>query len=487
MDRREFIKGMAVGALVFSLPGISWGAPGQAGKKPNILIMLSDDQGYSDLSCFGSKYIKTPNLDKLADQGMKFTDFYACGPICSPSRAGLMTGRIPTRCGVYSYIPADTDKEKDAPMHLPATEVTIPQLLKKQGYSTCHVGKWHLSHLSGSGTGTKEQASQPQPKDFGFDHSYGTTNNALPSHLNPKNFALNGKPVGPLKGYSCQLVVDEGIRWMKERKDKDNPFFMYLCFHEPHERVAAPQEMVDRHEGTNDKVKTYFACIENMDDAAGRLLKYLDQSGLAENTIVLFYSDNGSRRKDQNVPLRGAKPDLWEGGMRVPAIIRWPGHVKPGSVCLEPAGGVDILPTLCAITGAQAPMDRKLDGTSLLPLFSLGKIERKVPLFWFLYKSAPAVAMRDGDWTLVGYISKPGHLAHGITPAAMEYIKKAKLQKFELYNIREDIGQSKNIAKEKPEILEKMKKQMIDLYTEVVAEGPTWTWDGAKPARGEKK
>jgi len=493
MERREFIKGMAIGAVVFSIQDISWAAPGESGRKPNIVVMLSDDQGYSDMSCFGSEYIKTPNLDKLAEQGMKFTDFYAAAPICSPSRAGLMTGRIPTRSGVYSYIPADGDKEKDAPMHLPATEVTIAQLLKKQGYSTCHVGKWHLSHLSGAGSGTKEQASQPQPKDFGFDHSYGTTNNALPSHKDPTNFLMNGKPVGPLKGYSCQLVVDEGIRWIKERKDKDNPFFMYVCFHEPHVPLASPPELVERHKDfkctekmTDENKKkmealmpTYFANVENMDLAAGRLLKHLDEAGLSDNTIVLFYSDNGSRQHLDNVPLRGEKADLWDGGMRVPAVIRWPGHVKAGTICREPAGGVDILPTFCEIAGIQQPKDRKIDGTSLLPLFSSGKIERKVPLFWFLYKSAPAVAIRDGDWNLVGYINKPeSRLAHGITPAAMEYIKNAKLEKFELYNIREDIGQTKNLAKEKPEILEKLQKKMTDLYNEVVAEGPTWKWNG---------
>jgi len=376
-------------------------------------------------------------------------------------------------------------------MHLPRTEVTIAQLLKGQGYATCHLGKWHLSHLSTGAKAGKGQASQPQPKDFGFDHSFGTTNNALPSHLDPRNFVMNGKPVGPLKGYSCQIVVDEGIRWLKERQDKDNPFFMYVAFHEPHEKLASPPELVERHKGytcteqmteenrrrTEAHMPVYFANVENMDLAAGRLLKHLDDAGLSDNTIVLFYSDNGSRHRLCNMPLRGAKADVWDGGIRVPAIIRWPGQVKAGTVCQEPVGGVDILPTLCGIAGAQAPKDRKIDGVSLRPLFSGGRIAREVPLFWFLYKAAPAVAMRDGDWTLVGYLGKPtSRLAHGITPAAMDYIKTAKLERFELYNLREDIAQKKNLAKVRPEILAKMTQQMTDLFAEVVAEGPTWEW-----------
>ncbi|HBC85379.1 MAG TPA: arylsulfatase [Lentisphaeria bacterium] len=491
MDRREFIKTISASALICTLPSFSW-AEGKGSQSPNILFMLTDDQGYNDLSCYGSKNIKTPNLDKLAAQGMRFTDFYSASPLCSPSRAGLMTGRTPSRCGIYTFLPADGDKNAaESPMHLPGTEITISQLLKKKGYSTCHLGKWHLSHLKIEGW-KGPHPDQPQPKDFGFDYSFGTTNNALKDHKDPGNFVRNGKKVGNLQGYSSQIVVDEGIKWLNGRNDKSNPFFMYLCFHEPHEIVAAPQEMVDRHEGNNDKVKTYFACIENMDDAAGRLLKHLDESGLAENTIVLFYSDNGSRSSmskaaNTNSPLRGMKADIWDGGIRVPGIMRWPGKIKPGSECSEPVGAIDMLPTFCDITGATVPNDRKLDGTSITPLFEGKNITRKNPLFWHLYGSTPAAAMRDGDWKIVGYSTKPGQrLEPCFNEEAMKFIKQAKLVNFELYNIRTDIAETKDVSAGNPAIFEKMKKSLLDRFTEVVAEGPTWTWDGTKPARGKK-
>ncbi len=482
MDRRTFIKTVSACTLMYTLPSFSW-AQEKGSKSPNILFMLSDDQGYNDLSSYGSNQVKTPNLDKLAAQGMRFTDFYAASAICSPSRAGLLTGRIPSRCGIYTFIPTDGDKFADeCPMHLPKTETTIAQLLKAKGYSTCHLGKWHLSHLR-AGTGRGAHADQPQPRDFGFDYSFGTTNNALPDHKDPNNFVRNGQRVGKLEGYSSQLVVDEGIQWLKTRNDKNNPFFMYLCFHEPHERVAAPPEMVDRHEGT-EKVKTYLGCIENMDDAAGRLLKYLDEAGLAENTIVLFYSDNGSRSSmskaaNTNSPLRDAKASLWEGGIRVPGMIRWPGKIKPGSESSEPVSALDMLPTFCEIAGAAVPKDRKLDGTSITPLFENKRINRKNPLFWHLYGSSPAAVMRDGDWKIVGYSIKPeGYLEPCFNEKAMKFLKQATLVKFELYNVRNDIAETKNVAAENPAIFEKMKKSLTDRFTEVVAEGPTWTWDG---------
>ena len=482
MDRREFIKTLSASAVVCTLPGISR-AQGTGSHPPNILLMVSDDQGYNDLSGYGSKNITTPHFDKIAAQGMRFTDFYAPSSICSPSRAGLMTGRFPSRCGIYTFIPADGDKFANvSPMHLARTEVTIPQLLKNRGYSTCHLGKWHLSHLNND-TWKGHHPDQPQPKDFGFDYSFGTTNNALPNHKNPQNFIRNGKKVGNLEGYSSQLVVAEGIQWLKQRGDKDKPFFMYLGFHEPHEIVAAPQEMIDRHVGTNENLKTYFACIENMDDAIGRLMDYLDETGLAENTIVLFYSDNGSRSSmskagNTNSPLRGEKSTLWDGGIRVPSIIRWPGKIRAGSECSEPVSALDLLPTLCEISGAQVPTNRKLDGVSIAPIFANKSITRKTPLFWHLYGSNPATAMRDGDWKIIGYTTRPGQrLEPCFNEEAMKFLKQATLVKFELYNVRNDISESKDVSSEYPVIFEKLKKNLTDLFNEVVAEGPTWIWD----------
>jgi arylsulfatase A len=273
MQRRDFLKGSAAGLAYLAASRSGWATPPATTPQPNILILLSDDQGYADLGCFGSPYLGTPNLDALAKQGVRFTDFYAAAPLCSPSRTGLMTGRIPSRCGMYSYI-----DDGDPTQHLPRQEVTIAQLLKAQGYDTCHLGKWHLSHLQNERS--KSPAPLPQPSDFGFDYSFGTTNNALPTHLNPVNSVRNGKSVGPLKGYSCQLVADEGIEWLNARKGADRPFFMYLCFHESHETVAAPPErvahygqvkvapkdpanerMAEQARKRQDTARTYLGCI----------------------------------------------------------------------------------------------------------------------------------------------------------------------------------------------------------------------------------
>lgn len=479
MQRRDFLRTSAAGLAYLAASRSGWALPPATTAPPNILIVLTDDQGYADLGCFGSPYLGTPNLDALAKQGVRFTDFYAAAPLCSPSRTGLMTGRIPSRCGMYSYI-----DDGDPTMHLPKQEVTIAQLLKAQGYDTCHVGKWHLSHLRDERW--KGSNPLPQPRDFGFDHSFGVTNNALPTHLNPVNFVRNGKSVGPLEGYSCQLVADEGIQWLKERAKADRPFFMYLCFNEPHETVAAPPDRVAHYAQVNvknsEKARTYLACIENMDDAVGRVLKHLDASGLAENTLVLFHSDNGSRDSmskvlGTNLPLRAQKASCYDGGIRVPGIMRWPGRIAPGSVCTEPVGAIDMLPTLCAVTGATKPADRPLDGTNLVPLLTGdGTVVRQKPLFWHFYNSRQ-VAMRDGDWSLVGFLeAPPNRLAHGLDAPAMAYLKTAKIERFELYNVREDIGQKKDLAAQEPERLRRMSEQLTALYKEVLDEGPVWTW-----------
>jgi len=250
------------------------------------VILLADDAGYSDFGCFGGK-AKTPNIDQLATEGLKLTDFHAAAPNCSPSRTGLLTGRYPSRVGVYSYIPEQ--KEGLHPMHMPNSEVTLAELLKKSGYQTAHVGKWHVSVL---------RSTQPQPSDQGFDYSFGTTNNAIPSHLNPVNFVRNGEPVGDVEGYACQIVVEDAIQWLNQ-KDEANPFFLYVAFHEPHDKIASPPEMVAQY-SEGKKRNEYLANIQNLDNAVGRLLERLDQLGHREDTIVLFASDNGSLHDASN-------------------------------------------------------------------------------------------------------------------------------------------------------------------------------------------
>lgn len=427
---------------------------------PNIVILMADDAGYSDFSCYGSEHIKTPHIDRLAGEGMRCTDFYAAAPNCSPSRTGLMTGRFPSRVGIYSYI------DPGSPMHLTRDEMTLASVLKPLGYQTCVTGKWHLSE-------ELEDKAFPSPADHGFDYWFCVHNNAKPSHKDPKNFVRNGTPVGKLEGYSCQIVVDEALKWLKGR-DKDKPFFLYIPFNEPHERIASPPELIAKHTGTA-KEKKYYANIENMDNAVGRVLAYLRESGLENSTLVLFTSDNGPKPPGSAAPLRGIKSDIWDGGIRVPGILRWPGHIKPGMVCTEPLGVVDVLPTVCEMTGAPLPAKRVIDGTSMLPVFKGEQLQRKTPLFWFFYRMAPAAAMREGDWMLIGYLEKPGYkFAHSLQAQDLPYIYTSKFERVELYNLREDIGQQHDVSKMNPERVERMKAAMNALHQNMLSEKPAW-------------
>lgn len=457
-----------------------------AAGKPNFLIILCDDLGYGDLACYGNKVIRTPNLDQLAAQGMKLTDCYSSAPVCSPSRTGLLTGRTPNRVGVYDWIP------DGHPMHMGRNEITVAALLKKAGYDTCHVGKWHCN-------GKFNSPEQPQPGDMGFDYWFSTQNNALPTHHNPKNFVRNGKAVGEIEGYSCQIVAAEGIQWLKSRTDKAKPFFLHVCFHEPHEQVESPPDLVATYPtARNHDEAEYFANVTNMDREVGRLMKTLDELGLADNTLVLFTSDNGpetllrypSARHSYGSPgpLRGMKLHIYEGGIRIPGIIRWPGHTTAGQVSSEPVCSTDILPTFCAMAGVAVPKDRPLDGTSFLPIFKGQPIKRTTPLFWDYYRalSTPKVAMREGDWKIVALWDGPEKPIGGnVNPGSMKLIKTAKLTSFELYNLREDLGEQHNLAASEPERLKKMSKKLVKKYVEVQKEGPTW--DVPEEAKGQKK
>ncbi|QDU09301.1 sulfatase [Gimesia aquarii] len=457
-----------------------WSAEKQSDSKPNIIVILCDDLGYGDLACYGHPQIKTPHIDRLASQGMRLTDCYASAPVCSPSRAGLLTGRTPNRVGVYDWIP------EGHPMHLKRDEVTIAQLLQKADYDTAHVGKWHCNGLFNS-------KKQPQPGDHGFQHWFSTQNNALPTHQNPNNFVRNGKPLGEIKGFSCQIVADEGIRWLKEWRAVDKPFFLHVCFHEPHERVASPPDLVKRYLDTTlyEDQAQYFANVANMDAAVGKLMKTLDELKLAENTLVFFTSDNGPEtlnrygkgsRRSWGTPgvLRGMKLHIYEGGIRVPGIIRWPGRIEAGQESNVPVSSVDMLPTFCEMVNISLPKNRELDGTSLLPLFAGNNdLQRSTPLFWNYYRanSTPRVAMREGDWKVVAHWSGPEgirRLGNNVNSISQEYIKNAKLTKFELYNLKEDISEQHNLAWQERERLNHLKKKLTQKYKEVQKEGPVW-------------
>ena len=420
--------------------------------RPNFIIILADDLGYGDLSSFGHPAIKTPHLDRLAAQGLKLTNCYAGMPVCSPSRAALMTGRVPQREGISEWIP------ENSPVHLKREAVTIARLLKGAGYATAMTGKWHLSATL--------DGSQPTPGHHGFDHWFATQNNALPSHENPNNFVRNGKPVGSLQGYSSTLIINEAIDWLGRRKAAQ-PYFLYVAFHAPHEKVATADAFVKQYTGLarNADEAQYFGNVAQLDHEVGRLLDALEASGQAKNTFIFFSSDNGpetlmryaaaNRSYGSAGKNRGMKLHLYEGGIRVPGIIRYPGAVKPGSTSDEPVRNTDLLPTLCDLAGVKPPSGRPIDGVSLRPLLQGQPLNRTAPLYW-QYDHAvtasdnnlpvPKVALRAGDWKLLAY---------------------ADFAKYELYNLKTDPEEQRDLAAREPQRVQTMAGQMQQQYREI--------------------
>jgi arylsulfatase A len=433
-----------------------------AEKKPNVVILLSDDLGFKDIGCYDGP-VKTPNLDSLAAAGTKFSDFYSGCAVCSPSRATLLTGRHHIRTGVYSWIFNKTQKS-----HLLERETTIAELLKGQGYSTAHIGKWHLGLPT-------ETMDKPTPVDHGFDYWFATDNNAMPSHKNPNNFIRNGKEVGELEGYSCELVVNEAITWLDQHRNPEAPFFLNIWFHEPHAPIASPKEISDLYSGEK-KAQVYSGTIDNTDRQIGRLLKKLKSIGPVEDTIIIYASDNGSYRQDRVGELRGRKGSNWDGGLRVPGIFYWPGKISAGKTIKTPAGLVDVLPTLCDLLDIEVSHKRPIDGSSIKALLTGGEkaFSRHQPLFWHLQKSRPIVAIRDGKYSLVAEpdyeISKSNMFKEEWIPL----IKNGGYKNYQLFNLDEDPSQKQNLAQQYPELLTKLKKKLLSINASVMAEGPDW-------------
>ncbi|MBA2115095.1 sulfatase-like hydrolase/transferase [Bremerella alba] len=446
-----------------------------AQQRPNFLVIQCDDLGYGDLECYGHPTIKTPHLNKLASEGVRFTSCYSASPVCSPSRAGLVTGQTPTQVGIYDWIPGGS------PMHVKANETTVAKLLKEAGYQTGLFGKWHCNGMFNS-------PKQPQPNDLGFDYWFATQNNASPTHKNPNNFVRNGKKVGPTQDFSCQVVAGEAAHWLKEIKDDGKPFFALVTFHEPHEPIASPDDLVETYPDADKKGEAlYYANVTNMDRAVGSLMQTLDTLNLADNTLVLFTSDNGPetlnrygsawRSHGSPGPLRGMKLHIYDGGIRVPGIARFPGKLEPGTESDVPVCSLDLLPTFCELAGAEIPADAKLDGTSLVGMLQGEPVERAKPLFWHYYRAYhdAKVAVRDGDWKLVALWDQ-GQVKPGAAYQKGDYalIQGAKFKAFELYNLTEDIGETKNVAAEHPEIASKLQKGLLDKYDEATKNAPDW-------------
>jgi len=440
-----------------------------AAERPNIVLVVADDLGYGDLGCFGHPIVKTPNLDRFAREGLRLTACYSAAANCSPARTGLMTGRTPYRVGVHNQIPFLS------PMHMRESEVTVATLLRRAGYVTYHSGKWHLN-------GMFNLPGQPTPAEHGFDRSFGTQNNCLPNHKNPYNFVRDGIPVGPLAGYASQLVADEAIRYLRAPRAADQPFFLYVCFHEPHEPINTDPQFSKHYNYPDDPSRTaYYGNITQMDHAFGRLLAALNELKLADDTLVWFTSDNGPARTKWHKagsagPLREYKGHVYEGGIRVPGLIRWPGRIAAGRESDVPVCGTDCLPTVAAAAVFAVPNDRVIDGENVLPLLTGGEFRRTKPIYWqFNYaQSEPKVALRDGDWKIVARLSELPQNRASLDESSNHALKHAEPIGFELYNLRTDLGEQADLAAVEPKKLAEMQAALVGRFREVQAETPTW-------------
>jgi len=451
-------------------------APVVSGDRPNFVIMVADDLGYGDLGSYGHPTVRTPNIDRLADEGLRFTDGYAAAPVCSPARTGLLTGRIPSRVGIYDWIPPGSD------VALPVEETTVAELLRDAGYQTVYLGKWHLN----GGLGT----DQPQPDDHGFDHWFATTGFAMPTHLNPFNFVLNGEEMGPLEGYACQLLSDEAVRWMTDLRDPNRPFLMVVGYHEPHEAIASPPELTATYPAAQNRYEAeYFANLTNLDLAVGRVMDTLDKLNLTDDTMVLFTSDNGPEMVNRHPQaqrsygsagsLRGKKLQLWEGGIRVPFIVRWPGETASGQISEVPVSGIDLLPTLAELAGVPLPTDLTVDGASLVPAITGGKVDRSTPLFWHDYKAwgGPRVVLRKGRFKLAAWWDGPEIVrtdSSTMRPGDLNLIRTAELVRFELYDLEVDPGERHDVSADHSEVVARLKAEMLEIYAEIQADVHPW-------------
>ena len=436
--------------------------PKSEGDRPNFVIFLTDDLGWGDLACYGHPRIQTPNLDAFAKEGLRLTQCYSACSVCSPSRSSILTGRTPYRNGVFRWIPSGSD------IHLRSSEITIATLLQQRGYNTCHVGKWHLN-------GHFNSDQQPQPNDHGYQHWLATQNNAAPNHLNPTNFVRNGKELGKLEGPSSHIAVEEAINWLKDRPEPSTPFFLTVWTHEPHMPIESTSEFMKPYADLADEgLRQHHGNITQLDAAFGKLMAALKEMNHVDNTFVVFTSDNGpegngtsGRTRGSTGGLRGRKRHSYEGGIRVPGIVRWPNHVKPGTESTEPVIGSDLFTTICEVVNIPVPADRTIDGASMLPLFAGEAIERGQPLYWrnHLAPEQQRVAIRVGDWKIIG----SDDLTH-----------------FELYNLLDDPQETTDRSAAESQRFEAMKAQLIAHDAAVLKEGPSW-WKNETPKGGKAK
>ena len=421
-----------------------------AAPQPNIVVIMADDLGWRDLHCYGNEQIDTPFLDQLAAEGMRFTDAYAAAPVCSPTRAAMMTGLAPARLRLTNHAPGNPDgfalpgsdlQEPETVRHLALSYTTIAERLSAAGYATGHVGKWHLSYVNPRGSAQLDQR-ELYPEKQGFDVNIGgNSSGGPPSYFSPyRNPALKDGAAGE---YLPSRLADEAMNFV--RSNRGRPFFLNWWPYSVHYPMQAPAELIAKYRQRQEvKDPVYAAMIEGMDAAIGRFLKQLDEAGLRANTLILFKSDNGGY-SGENRPLRGFKGTLYEGGLRVPWIVRWPGRVPAGSICATPVISTDCYPTLLEAAGVQPVPGSTLDGRSLISLFEQkpgfdrDAIFFHYPNYAFHKKNRLGSAMRAGDFKLITYYDN-GEL--------------------ELYRLSSDIGEEVNLSQQHPEIVRQLKDKL---------------------------
>lgn len=474
-NRRDFIKTMGMAASASLLPDTF--LSGAKKRTPNIVLILVDDMGWTDTGCTGSRYYETPNIDELCAQGMKFNQAYAASAVCSPTRASLLTGRYPARIGITDWIhhvhplaptAIATKKNPEGFQTFPKRklktpynkfwlehdEVTIPELLKPRSYSTCHVGKWHLGF------------EQWFPGTQGFDYNIGGCQYGQPpDYFDPyerklkKNRKRSIPTLEPRQAgeYLTDREADEAVHFI--RKHKDQPFFLYLSHYAVHTPIRAKEALRKKYLGkqkTNHTSPTYAAMVESVDQAVGKVRAVLKELNLEDNTLIIFTSDNGGAshvgvdggKATDNSPLRKGKGYPYEGGIRVPLIVTWPGKIKAGQVNDTPVSSVDILPTICDALEIKPPAGRHIDGLSLMPLLTgtkAGDIFHRdtlywhFPHYWWGGRIKPYSIIRQKKWKLI-------HHYEG--------------NRLELFNLKDDIGETVNLAKKMPELAKQLAKKL---------------------------
>ncbi len=441
-----------------------------AAEKPwNFVLILVDDMGWTDLSVQGSTYYETPNIDRLAASGMRFTDGYAACAVCSPTRAAVQTGRYPARLGVTDWIRAKFQGGTIGPdgrnptgyegrphqkllcprnaLFMELDEITLAELLKPAGYTSCHIGKWHLGQ------------AEHFPTQQGYDENHGGCDlGQPPGYFDPyKSNRKHYEMVDMLprkKGeYLTDREADEAAKFILANRDK--PFFLSMCHYAVHTPIQAKKDLIAKYDAkpkTNQKNSTYAGMVESVDDAAGTILAALDQAGVSDRTVVIFTSDNGGLLgPTDNAPLRNGKGYPWEGGIREPWIVRWPGVVKPGTTCSVPISSVDIFPTVAQIADVPLPADRAIDGESIVSLLKESGSLKRDALYWHFphYRNkqqGPYSIIRQGDWKLIRHYDS-GEL--------------------ELYNLADDLSETTNLVDKMPKKAKQLETK-LDTWLESV-------------------